>query len=129
MDMKIIVIVFTLISVYSFAATDDSILNSEPINIDLDYCKETMSDEKFKKLIENSRNCKKESDCTRFFTANVNSPFTCKSLALRKDKVDNVFTALYKNECYHLGGCTLVNRCKESPKRVVCLKNRCEFKG
>ena len=121
-------IAFTLISINSFASTYGSILE-DTIIIDPDFCKETMSDEKFKKLIERSRYCKKDSDCTSFFTANVNSPFSCESFALREDKVDRVFTALYQNECYHLGGCTLGSRCKESPKKVVCLKSRCEFKG
>jgi hypothetical protein len=127
--MKINIIVFTFISVYSIAATAQSELVQTPINIDLDFCKETMSDEKFKKLIERSRYCNKDSDCTSFFTGNVNSPFSCETMALRKDKVDNVFTALCQNECLHLGGCTLGGRCKESPKRVICLKKRCEFKG
>lgn len=57
--------IYIFIIIFSKSASGN-VLNEKPIIIDPDFCKERMSDEKFKKLIQKSRNCTKDSDCTSF---------------------------------------------------------------
>ena len=80
----------------------------------------SISDEKFEKLIEESRSRRRDSDCTSVVTENFNS-LGCEKLPIRKDRVDKEKTL---DQDLSTRTSFFRTHCEDSPKRIVCQKNR-----
>jgi len=126
-------LIFSLISSFTFADSTTAIVDSIPLEVEgliedspCFKSNKRISDNRLRKLIEKSRRCTKNSDCTTLFTGDLQSPFRCQYIHLREDKVGVVLDAIYLNECNHLGSCYLGDRCKGATATGFCNKGRCQ---
>lgn len=129
-----LLVIIKLITSSSLVISITKILDSKPIEVIgdnyeiLEICidhKKRMSDKALIKLLESSRSCKKNSDCTTLFTGNIQTPFGCRNVPLRKDKVEIILNAIDFNKCEHIGSCYLRDSCRYPIKISACIQGKC----